>query len=92
MDVRFGVMQLTMEPLEEMLASARVMDKAGLDTVWLDQVAATMAEEALEALGLEAGAIAAEIDAAYKTRARQNGSLNGSEKLSRARDVLRGGT
>jgi YidC/Oxa1 family membrane protein insertase len=49
-------------------------------------------EEALEALGLEAGATAAEIDAAYKTRARQNGSLNGSEKLSRARDVLRGGT
>jgi 5,10-methylenetetrahydromethanopterin reductase len=34
-DVRFGVMQLTMEPLEEMLASARVMDEAGLDTVWL---------------------------------------------------------
>jgi 5,10-methylenetetrahydromethanopterin reductase len=32
---RIGVMQLTMEPLEEMLASARVMDEAGLDTVWL---------------------------------------------------------
>ncbi len=28
-------MQLTMEPLEEMLASARVMDEAGIDTVWL---------------------------------------------------------
>jgi 5,10-methylenetetrahydromethanopterin reductase len=28
-------MQLTMEPLEEMLASARVMDRAGIDTVWL---------------------------------------------------------
>src|SRR3954454_19222396 len=28
-------MQLTMEPLEEMLASARVMDAAGIDTVWL---------------------------------------------------------
>ena len=48
-------------------------------------------EEALEALGLEAGATAAQIDAAYKVRARQNGSLNGSEKLSRAREVLRGG-
>jgi hypothetical protein len=48
-------------------------------------------EEALEALGLEPGATAAQIDAAYKTRARQNGSLNGSEKLSRAREVLRGG-
>src|SRR5947208_4518851 len=30
-----GVMQLTMEPLEEMLASARAMDDAGLDTIWL---------------------------------------------------------
>src|SRR4029079_6698947 len=28
-------MQLTMEPLDEMLASARVMDDAGMDTVWL---------------------------------------------------------
>jgi 5,10-methylenetetrahydromethanopterin reductase len=28
-------MQLTMEPLEEMLESARVMDEAGIDTVWL---------------------------------------------------------
>src|SRR6266851_5676934 len=34
-DVRFGVMQLTMEPLEEMLASALVMDEAGMDTIWL---------------------------------------------------------
>ncbi|HKY24232.1 MAG TPA: LLM class flavin-dependent oxidoreductase, partial [Gaiella sp.] len=32
---RIGVMQLTMEPLDEMLASARVMDEAGMDTVWL---------------------------------------------------------
>ena len=28
-------MQLTMEPLEEMLSSARVMDEAGMDTIWL---------------------------------------------------------
>src|SRR5512132_115344 len=28
-------MQLTMEPLDEMLASARAMDGAGMDTVWL---------------------------------------------------------
>ena len=48
-------------------------------------------EQALTTLGLEHGATAAEIDAAYKVRARQNGSLNGSEKLNRARDVLRGG-
>jgi len=32
---RIGVMQLTMEPLDEMLASARAMDDAGMDTVWL---------------------------------------------------------
>jgi hypothetical protein len=49
-------------------------------------------EQALETLGLEAGATASEIEAAYKARARQNGSLNGSEKLSRAREVLRGGS
>jgi 5,10-methylenetetrahydromethanopterin reductase len=35
MPLRIGVMQLTMEPLDEMLASARVMDEAGMDTVWL---------------------------------------------------------
>ena len=28
-------MQLTMEPLDEMLASARAMDQAGMDTIWL---------------------------------------------------------
>jgi 5,10-methylenetetrahydromethanopterin reductase len=33
--LRIGVMQLTMEPLEEMLESARAMDRAGMDTVWL---------------------------------------------------------
>ncbi len=32
---RVGVMQLTMEPLDEMLASARAMDAAGMDTIWL---------------------------------------------------------
>jgi 5,10-methylenetetrahydromethanopterin reductase len=32
---RIGVMQLTMEPLEEMLESARVMDRVGMDTIWL---------------------------------------------------------
>src|ERR687892_441436 len=32
---RIGVMQLTMEPLDAMLASARVMEEAGLDTIWL---------------------------------------------------------
>ena len=28
-------MQLTMEPLDEMLESARAMDEAGMDTIWL---------------------------------------------------------
>jgi 5,10-methylenetetrahydromethanopterin reductase len=32
---RIGVMQLTMEPLDEMLDSARAMDRAGMDTIWL---------------------------------------------------------
>jgi 5,10-methylenetetrahydromethanopterin reductase len=32
---RIGVMQLTMEPLDEMLESARVMDDSGIDTIWL---------------------------------------------------------
>jgi hypothetical protein len=47
-------------------------------------------EQALRTLGLEPGATLSEIEAAYRARARQNGSLNGSENLSRARDVLRG--
>jgi 5,10-methylenetetrahydromethanopterin reductase len=32
---RIGVMQLTMEPLDEMVVSARAMDGAGMDTIWL---------------------------------------------------------
>src|SRR5262249_18836361 len=32
---RIGVMQLTMEPLDEMVAAARAMDAAGMDTIWL---------------------------------------------------------
>jgi 5,10-methylenetetrahydromethanopterin reductase len=32
---RIGLMQLTMEPLEEMLETARTLDRAGLDTIWL---------------------------------------------------------
>src|SRR5438034_10294006 len=33
--LRIGVMQLTMEPLEEMVESARAMDREGMDTIWL---------------------------------------------------------
>src|SRR5438093_6330941 len=32
---RIGVMQLSMEPLGEMIAAAKVMDRAGIDTIWL---------------------------------------------------------
>ena len=32
---RIGVMQLTMEPLAEMLETAAVMDRVGMDTIWL---------------------------------------------------------
>src|SRR5918996_5427420 len=32
---RIGVMQLTMEPLDAMVAAAKVMERAGIDTIWL---------------------------------------------------------
>ena len=32
---RIGVMQLTMEPLEEILGHARALDRYGFDTIWL---------------------------------------------------------
>src|SRR5438093_4352784 len=32
---RIGVMQLSMEPLDEMVETAKVMDRAGIDTIWL---------------------------------------------------------
>jgi 5,10-methylenetetrahydromethanopterin reductase len=32
---RIGVMQLTMEPVDEMVATARVLDEQGFDTIWL---------------------------------------------------------
>ena len=47
-------------------------------------------EQALKTLGLAPGASAAQIEAAYKARTRQRGSLNGSPRLSQAREVLRG--
>jgi alkanesulfonate monooxygenase SsuD/methylene tetrahydromethanopterin reductase-like flavin-dependent oxidoreductase (luciferase family) len=33
--LRIGVMQLTMEPLEEILEHARQLDRHGFDTIWL---------------------------------------------------------
>jgi YidC/Oxa1 family membrane protein insertase len=48
-------------------------------------------EQALKTLGLGPAATPAQIEAAYKARARQKGgALNGSSRLNQARDVLRG--
>src|SRR4249919_4213028 len=44
-------MQLTMEPLEEMLASARAMDEAGMDTVWLAEAYPWWRKHQMEARG-----------------------------------------
>jgi len=44
-------MQLTMEPLEEMLESARVMDQAGMDTVWLAEAYPWWRKHGMEARG-----------------------------------------
>ena len=48
---RIGVMQLTMEPLDEMLASARAMDAAGMDTVWLAEAYPWWRKHQMEARG-----------------------------------------
>jgi 5,10-methylenetetrahydromethanopterin reductase len=44
-------MQLTMEPLEEMLESAWVMDQAGMDTVWLAEAYPWWRKHGMEARG-----------------------------------------
>src|ERR687897_199116 len=44
-------MQLTMEPLDEMLESARVMDEAGMDTVWLAEAYPWWRKHQMEARG-----------------------------------------
>jgi 5,10-methylenetetrahydromethanopterin reductase len=49
--LRIGVMQLTMEPLDEMLASARAMDEAGMDTVWLAEAYPWWRKHQMEARG-----------------------------------------
>jgi alkanesulfonate monooxygenase SsuD/methylene tetrahydromethanopterin reductase-like flavin-dependent oxidoreductase (luciferase family) len=46
---RIGVMQLTMEPLDEMLASARAMDEAGMDTIWLAEASPWWRKHGMEA-------------------------------------------
>src|SRR5207248_7997642 len=46
---RVGVMQLTMEPLEEVLEHARVMDEAGFDTIWLAEAYPWWRKHSMEA-------------------------------------------
>jgi 5,10-methylenetetrahydromethanopterin reductase len=46
---RIGVMQLTMEPLEEILEHARVMDEAGFDTIWLAEAYPWWRKHSMEA-------------------------------------------
>src|SRR6059036_3172656 len=46
---RVGVMQLTMEPLEEILEHAHVMDEAGFDTIWLAEAYPWWRKHSMEA-------------------------------------------
>ena len=66
MPFRIGVMQLTMEPLDEMLASARAMDEAGMDTVWLAEAYPWWRKHQMEARGstVVSALMARETDAA----------------------------
>jgi 5,10-methylenetetrahydromethanopterin reductase len=46
---RIGVMQLTMEPLEEVLAHARALDEHGFDTIWLAEAYPWWRKHSMEA-------------------------------------------
>jgi 5,10-methylenetetrahydromethanopterin reductase len=46
---RIGVMQLTMEPLAEILMHARAMDAAGFDTIWLAEAYPWWRKHSMEA-------------------------------------------
>lgn len=46
---RIGVMQLTMEPLDEIIAHAQVMDSHGFDTVWLAEAYPWWRKHSMEA-------------------------------------------
>src|SRR6476661_1385197 len=46
---RVGVMQLTMEPLVEILEHAHVMDEAGFDTIWLAEAYPWWRKHSMEA-------------------------------------------
>src|SRR3954452_19345764 len=61
---RIGVMQLTMEPLDEMVASARAMDAAGMDTIWLAEAYPWWRKHGMEARSstVASGVLARETD------------------------------
>ena len=46
---RIGVMQLTMEPLDEILEHARTMDEVGFDTIWLAEAYPWWRKHSMEA-------------------------------------------
>ena len=46
---RIGVMQLTMEPLGEILAHARALDRHGFDTIWLAEAYPWWRKHSMEA-------------------------------------------
>jgi 5,10-methylenetetrahydromethanopterin reductase len=46
---RIGVMQLTMEPLEEVLGHARALDRHGFDTIWLAEAYPWWRKHSMEA-------------------------------------------
>ena len=46
---RIGVMQLTMEPLEEVLEHARAIDEGGFDTIWLAEAYPWWRKHSMEA-------------------------------------------
>ena len=47
--LRIGVMQLTMEPLGEILEHARTMDRLGFDTIWLAEAYPWWRKHSMEA-------------------------------------------
>ncbi len=47
--LRIGVMQLTMEPLEEILEHARQLDRRGFDTIWLAEAYPWWRKHSMEA-------------------------------------------
>ena len=46
---RVGLMQLTMEPLDEMLSTARALDDHGFDTMWLAEAYPWWRKHSMEA-------------------------------------------